>query len=193
MRCPRFPMCLEDVLVAVWMWPWGCGCGHGDVAVWQQPWGCGHGDMGVAVRMWPWGCGSVDVAVAVWMWQCGSSHGDVPMGMWQCQCGTLLPKPTFGCPSQCLMAGWVWPFPSNCAECMLQGAGCWAQGAVLRVLGAGRWVLFGNLAVGMFVHRALGFRGNAASPRQAWQLSVSYSLLSSVGSGKINLIASLHP
>lgn len=52
--------------------------------------------------------------------------------------------------------------------------------------GAGRGLLFGKLAVGMFVHRALGFRGNAASPWQAWQLSLSYPLLSSVGSGKIH-------
>lgn len=83
--------------------------------------------------------------------------------MWQCGCG-------------CGRLG-SGPSPQR-SGVGLQDAGCGC-----RVLADAH---FGKLAVAIFMHRALGFRGNAASPWQMWQLSVSYPLLSSVGSGKIN-------
>lgn len=82
------------------------------------------------------------------------------------------PNPRLGAPPSATMAGWIQALP-------LQGSGAGA------VQGAARWVLFATLAVGMFAHRALGLRGNAASPWQAWQLSLSYPLVHLLAVGKL--------
>lgn len=104
--------------------------------------------------------------VAVWVWQRG--------------CGTLLPRPAVGCPSQCHHGG-LDPGPSLAEERRWRGARCCQMGAVCHT-GCG------NVCTqSPWLQRqcCLSMAGVAA----VTELPSG----SSVGSGNINLIASLHP